>query len=97
MSKMLNLVPVAMEGLYMDADDPTKAYFEMPHHLSWDDFKSLTTQAKYETSILYFDAAQASIVKEGRIIDLVRVFRERITEDQLQAIAERYYKLLGQG
>ncbi len=94
LSKMLYLLPVDVDGLYMDADDPTKAYFEMPGCLSWDDFKSLTTQAKYDTSILYYDAAQATIVKEGKIVDLVRVFRERITEEQLKAISDRYYKLL---
>jgi len=96
LSKMLYLLPAGADGLYMDADDPTKAYFELPHYISWDDFKSLTTQAKYDTSILYFDAAQATIVKDGKILELCRVFRERITEEQLQAISERYYKILGQ-
>jgi len=94
LSKMLYLLPSGADGLYMDADDPTKAYFEMPVHLSWQDFKSLTTQARYDTSILYFDAAQAAMVKNGDVVDLVRVFRERITLEQLQAIADRFYKLL---
>lgn len=94
LSKLLYLEPFGADGLYMDAYDPTKAYFELPGYLSWDDFKTLTAQAKYDTSILYFDAAQAMIVKNGDIVDLVRVYRERITQEQLQAISDRYYKLL---
>ncbi len=94
LSKMLYLLPFGVDGLFMDAEDPTKAYFEMPGYLSWDDFKSLTTQARYDTNILYFDAAQATIIKDGKVVDLVRIFRERITQEQLQAISDQYYKLL---
>ncbi len=94
LAKLLYLLPKGGEGIYMDACDSTKAYFEMPGYLSWEDFKKLTTQVRYDTSVLYFDAAQASIIRNEEIIDLVRVYRERVAAEQLKEIRDRYHQLM---
>ncbi len=93
LSKMLYLAPQG-DGLFMDAEDRTKAYFAIPEYIDWEAFKSLTTEAKYDTRILYFDAAQAVIFENHKIIDLVRVFKENITVNQLRAIRDRYFHLI---
>ena len=82
------------EGLFMDADDPSKAYFSLPAPIQWEDFKKLTTEAKYETSILFFDAARVTMHLNRQLIDLVRVYREDISPDKLRAIRDRYIKVL---
>ncbi len=94
LTKFLRLTDMG-DGLYTDAADPTKAYFEIPEHISWEEFKALTTEAKYETSILYFDAAQATLFYDNKVTDLVRVYKERIGLSDLQAIRNRYHQLLG--
>ncbi len=91
--KILYLVP-AGDGMYMDAIDDTKAYFSLPVRLQWSDFKLLTEEAKYDTRILYFDAAQAMITDNHQIIDLVRVYKEHISVDQLRAVKNRYHELI---
>ncbi len=93
LSKMLYLSPQG-DGLFMDAEDNTKAYFAIPEYFGWESFKSLTIEAKYDTRILYFDAAQAMIFENHQIIDLVRVFKENITANQLRAIRDRYFQLI---
>ncbi len=82
------------DGLYADANDDTKGYFLLPRYISWSAFKSLTEEAKYETSILYFDAALALLYSEGNIFQLTRIYKRHMSLDQLKAIRDRYLKLL---
>lgn len=79
--------------LFLDARDPNKAYFQAPYYVSWDAFKEITTEAKYDTSILYFDAAQALFYENRNMFDLVRIYREHLSVDKLRAIRERYLKV----
>ncbi len=95
LQKFLRLNEVS-EGLYVDVDEPSKGYFEIPEYLQWAQFKSVTNEAKYDTSILYFDAAQAVIFENNRIIDLVRIYRKDLAFEKLEAIRDRYLKVLGQ-
>lgn len=82
------------DGLYLDDDDDSKGYFVIQKELDWGSFKSLTKEAKYDTSILYFDAAQATLFENNHIIDLVRVYRERLAKEKLAAIRDRYQVIL---
>ncbi len=93
LSKILYLKPEG-DGLFMDAIDNTKAYFVIPKYYDWEAFKSLTTEAKYETRILYFDAAQAMIFDNHKILDLVRVYKENITPSQLKDVRDRYLQII---
>ncbi len=82
------------DGLFMDAEDATKGYFRIPSYINWESFKKLTEEAKFDTSILYFDAAQAALYHHDQVIDLVRVYKENIGINALKAIRDRYYQLL---
>lgn len=95
LQKFLRLQEVG-EGLYLDLDEPSKGYFVIPKYYEWEQFKSLTKQAKYDTSILYFDAAQAVIIESNQITDLVRVYRKDLAVEKLAAIRNRYLKVLDQ-
>ena len=93
LQKFQSLIQVG-DGLYLDNEDPNKGYFEIPEFLSWDEFKDVTREAKFDTSILYFDAAQAVLIEKGRVTDLVRIYREHLAEEKLVAIRDRYLKIL---
>jgi hypothetical protein len=95
LQKLLRLKAVG-QGLYFDNDEPSKGYFVIPEYLEWEQFKSLTTEAKYETGILYFDAAQAVIFEHNKVIDLVRIYRKDLALEKLSAVRDRYLKVLGQ-
>ncbi len=93
LTKFLHLLPHG-DGFYFDADDETKGYFVIPKYIDWESFKTLTDEAKYETSILYFDAAQATIYINESITYLVRIYKKHIDPDQLRAIRDRYMEVL---
>jgi hypothetical protein len=93
LQKFFYLRPVG-DGFFLDDRDLNKAYFVLPQHLDWEAFKALTTEAKYETSILFFDAAQALYFEDKKIINLVRIYREHLTLDKLRDIRNRYLKVL---
>ncbi len=93
LTKFLHLMPQG-NGLYLDAEDDTKGYFEMPKYIDWEAFKTLTDEARYETTILYFDAAQAAIYSNESTTDLVRIYKKYIDTNQLRAIRDRYLVVL---
>jgi hypothetical protein len=84
------------DGLYLEDGHPNIGFFEIPRHIPWDEFKAITTEAKYDTDILYFDAALAYTYEHCKIGDMVRIYREHLTEDKLRAIRHRYLKLIGE-
>lgn len=82
------------DGLYMDLRDETKGYFLLPEYINWEAFKKLTEEAKFETSILFFDAAKAIIFDKDQILNIARIYKKHIDTDQLKAIRDRYHKIL---
>lgn len=94
LQKFFYLRPLG-EGLFLDDRDPNKAYFTLPQYLDWNAFKALTTEAKYDTGILFFDAAQALYFENKEIVYLARIYREHLSLDKLKDIRDRYLKVLG--
>lgn len=92
-NKFLDLTPVE-EGIFIEQERPHRAYFTIPFFVSWEDFKMVTSEVKYDTSLLFFDAARAAFMERGNITELVRIYRENLTIDQLKIIRDRYLKVL---
>ncbi len=82
------------DSMYLDQRDENKAYFVLPRHIGWEAFKELTKQVKYDTDLLFFDAAQAMIYQNATVVELARIYRENLTPDKLSAIRDRYLRLL---
>jgi hypothetical protein len=94
-NKFLNLLPVE-DGIYLEGERPHRAYFTLPAFVSWDDFKLITREVKIDTSLLFFDAARAAYLEQGKITELVRIYRENLTIEQLKVIRERYLRVMRQ-
>lgn len=95
LNKFLHFIP-AGEGFYREQENTLRGYFTIPSYLSWDDFKIVTREVKYDTSLMFFDAARAAFMENGKITDLVRIYRENLTDDQLIVIRDRYLKIITQ-
>jgi len=93
LNKFLHLIPVE-DGLYLDEGISHRAFFKIPRYVSWEEFKIITTEVKYDTSLIFFDAARAAFMEEGEIVELVRIYRENLTIEKLKAIRERYLKFI---
>ena len=92
--RFFSLIPLG-DGAYLEHANPNFGYFTIPERIEWKDFRKLTTEVKYDTELLYFDAATAFIYKNRVINDLVRIYRENLTADKLIAIKNKYLKLMG--
>lgn len=93
-TKYLHLKPVG-DGLYLEEERPHRAYFTIPSFLNWDQFKALTLEVKYDSTLMFFDAARASFMERGKFTELVRVYRENLTVEQLRTIRDRYLRVIG--
>jgi len=82
------------DGIYMDTVNPNVGFFEIPKYINWADFKALTIKVKYETSILFFDAATGYLFENQQIIDMVRIYKDQMSPERIAPIRERYLKLL---
>lgn len=80
-------------GMYNDLQQMHHGYFELPGAITWDKFVALTNEVKYDTNLLYFDAARAFIFEKDITVELVRIYRENMTKAHLEAIRDRYLKL----
>jgi len=78
---------------WMDVQEAHHGYFEVPKKLSWEKFVALTREVKYDTSLQYFDAAQAFTIEGSQVCDLVRIYKVQLTVQGLKDIADRYLKL----
>ncbi|MFW5663487.1 MAG: hypothetical protein ACOCYD_00455 [bacterium] len=95
LNKFLHFTPVEV-GIYKENDRPHRAYFIIPQYVNWEDFKKVTAEVKYDTTLQFFDAARAAFMENKKITELVRIYRENLTLEQLLAIRDRYLKVLMQ-
>ncbi len=81
-------------GMYFDHRVAHHGYFEIPKSFNWEDFTKLTKKAKYDTSLLFFDAAIARFYSGLGYVNLVRIYKEHLDRLQLEAIRNRYLHLM---
>jgi hypothetical protein len=82
------------EGTYLDGSQPHHGYFTVPKYIELDAFVKLTKEVKFDTSLLFFDAAYAWYYQGERIVYMVRIYRENLTAEKLEAIRDRYLSLI---
>jgi len=81
------------DGIYLDTLNPNVGYFNVPNYINWEDFKVLTKKVKYETSILFFDAATGFLAQTSKLGDFIRIYKEQMSYDRIVPIRDRYLKL----
>jgi hypothetical protein len=82
------------EGIYIDHNEPNIGFFKLPYYIPWDDFRKITSEVKFDTKLIYFDAATAYFYQSKGVVDLVRIYRENLDEEKLRMIRDRYLKIL---
>ena len=97
LEKFFHLKQVEAGLYYFDEAQPKLGYFQVPDYISWEKFKSLTKEVKFETTLLFFDAATAYFYENRKIVNLVRIYKEENSLEKLAAIRERYLKVLESG
>jgi len=82
------------DDVFIDKAQPHHAYFVIPEQIDWERFKQLTDQVKYDPNYFYFDGAIAFIYDQGEIKDMIRIYRENFTLEEIMAIKTKYMDLI---
>lgn len=91
--RFFTLLPFG-DGVYKEKNEPNIGFFEIPSKIPWESFKKITSEVKFDTDLLYFDAATAYMYQHRGIVDMVRIYRENLDEEKLRMIRDRYYKII---
>lgn len=78
------------EGIYLNAEDPTFAYIEIPKYLHHAAFVKVTMDVKYNWDGHEFDAASSSFYSNGKLYETVRIRSDQMDLDYLTKIKKLY-------
>lgn len=78
------------EGIYLNADDPTFAYFNISRYLNAEEFVKVSMDVKYNWDGHEFDAASASIYHNNKLYEVVRVRSDKMDLAYLTAIQKLF-------
>lgn len=87
--KFLNLEQIG-ERIYVNRDDNTFAYIEIPKYLHQDAFTKVTMDVKYNWDGHEFDAARASFYSSGKLYEVVRILSDQNDLEYLTKIQKLY-------
>jgi len=78
------------EGIFLDLNNKNFAYLRINQKLEWNKFVSITNHVRNNVDGITFDAAQVILYDKEGVIDLVRVYTELRSVDNLKLIRNRY-------
>jgi len=87
--KFFDLKEIA-DKIYVDKREKNHAYFEIPRHLSWEDFNELNNKVKYNWVESKFDAAKASFYYDGQLHEVIRIYSDKIGPEYLLELRKMY-------
>jgi len=87
--KFINLEEIG-EGIYLNDDDNTFAYIEIPKYLHQAAFQKVSMDVKYNWDGHEFDAARASFYTHGKLYEVVRIRSDQMDSDYLAKIRKLF-------
>ncbi len=87
--KFLNLEKIG-DGVYVNADDRTFGYIEIPKYLNRETFNKVSMDVKYNWEGHEFDAASASFYNEGKLYETVRIRSDQMDAEYLLKIKKLF-------
>jgi len=84
------LISEQEDVFYKDLEEESKCYFELPEHLSWEQFKKYTETIKYNINNNNFDAAQGAFFRKKEIKDIVRIYDQEKNPERIKELHTAY-------
>jgi len=91
--KFFDLEEIA-EKVYLDKREKKHAYFEIPNHLNWEEFETITSKVKHNWMEGKFDAALGAFYYDGKLHEVVRIYSDQIGKEYLQELKKLYLSKL---
>jgi len=78
------------EGIYLNSEDPTFAYIDIPKYLHHEAFLKVSMDVKYNWDGHEFDAARASFYHSGKLHETIRIRSDQMGLEYLESIKKLY-------
>jgi len=88
-SRIFSLYEIS-SGIYGNSSMPEMKYISIENGGNWDWFEKVTAKVKNNFHRKNFDVAHAVIFEKGGLKEIVRIFDDKVTDDELVEIQELY-------
>jgi hypothetical protein len=78
------------EGIYLNSEDPTFAYIEIPKYMNTEIFQKVSMDVKYNWDGHEFDAARGSFYNEGKLCEVIRIRSDKMNLEYLSGIQKLF-------
>jgi len=78
------------ENIYLDHEQKKTGYVALSKLMNYENFKAVLANIRNNTDCPLFDAARGAIIREGKVIDIVRIFSENIGIELLECIQKKF-------
>ncbi|HLN52455.1 MAG TPA: hypothetical protein VK212_02030 [Lentimicrobium sp.] len=76
--------------IFKDTELPDTYYFRVKNYVNWNKFESITHAIRNNNNHKVYDAAQAGYYSPDGIFELVRIYDQKATLDNLKFLKEKY-------
>lgn len=80
-------------SIYLDTIEEDKGYFVPDEKMSPENFNEVISKIKNNSECKFFDAVQGKVLKDGEIIEVVRIYAEGLDLQLLQTVKSWFNKL----
>jgi hypothetical protein len=82
------------KDIYLDLEEKNKGYVAIGSHLSQNSFENMIQKIKNTGSCHLFDAVQGTVLLNGKVVEIVRVFSEGLEVTILECIKSQFARLI---
>ena len=82
------------DDIYLDGCEANHAYLVMPKRLTFDQFADLTQKVRNNWLESKFDAALGYFIRRGEIVEIIRIYSEKLDLEYLEGIRKLYLQKL---
>lgn len=84
------LLEEIVPGIYRDTELKDTYYFKVSRYVSWPKFEVITANVRNNNNHKVYDAAQSGYYSHDGIIEMVRIYDQKATLDNLIFLKEKY-------
>lgn len=93
--KFLSLTEIS-EGIYNDDNQRDYKYFTIDNPVTWKAFEKITSRIRHNINDKNFDGALGVLFRTGDMIDVIRIYSNKMNLDDLKEIKRMYIKALSE-
>lgn len=82
------------DGVFLDQLEADKGYIQLPRLFDMDEFEEMVARLKNNCDCGLFDSVKTSIIFNSELVDLMRIYSEKINQNLLDCIKKTAEKII---